>query len=159
MNELWSLIFGVIAILLGFCIALFALRKSETRRIESKRKRWILVVFGALISMTGLYIIIGGDDVQYQSVGKRPMPADWTPDMRNSLIEECMEGAAETAAEYPDIVREYCECSADTVMHAMTYEDYRRYSKLSDEEQEKIFRPLSEDCQMLARLKRMEQDK
>ncbi|MCC5916944.1 MAG: hypothetical protein JJU02_06410 [Cryomorphaceae bacterium] len=117
------------------------------------QRRIFFILILALLIGVGFYLF---KKEKNEVLGNRGLPADWTPEMRSGLIAECMEAVSESAAQYPDIVESYCDCSADTVMNAMTYAQYVEYSKLSPEEQEEIFRPLSEDCQMFARLQMYE---
>lgn len=78
---------------------------------------------------------------------KRNMPRDWSKDMFDDLVKECKEGVEDVDEQYADLVQVYCECSAEIVMDEMTYEEYKRYSSMTDREQDSIFRPLSEPCQ------------
>jgi hypothetical protein len=139
----WLLfILGIILFLFGALFIILRLRKG--------RKKVSLFVSIPLL-IAGAYFIFSTDDLQYKSVGKRAIIADWTPAMREELVEKCLDGVDENARAYPEIARAYCECSADTVMHAMTYESYLEHSRLPESEQEHVFYPLSIKCQQIAR--------
>jgi hypothetical protein len=144
---------SVVLFVVGALLLLFGVLFLVMRLRKGKKKAPLWLSF--LLVACGVGLLLFQEGFHYRSVekniGKRNLVDDWSPKMREELIAQCMENVDESILElHPEIAEEYCSCSADTVMHAMTYEVYRYHSSMPDEEQERIFRPLSEKCQMIA---------
>ncbi|WP_177223035.1 hypothetical protein [Chitinophaga sp. YR627] len=57
-----------------------------------------------------------------------------------------MRDAGPTATNYPQLAKEYCDCSADRIMAAMTREQYEKTLSKSFEEQVKEVMPVFQGC-------------
>lgn len=114
------------------------------------KKKLLLAALVFFVSAgLGWYLWIYEPDelVEKSTDKKRNLPRDWSKNMFDDLVEDCKKGVEDIDDKYADLVQAYCECSAEMVMDEMTYDDYRRYSAMSEQAQDSIFRPLSEPCQ------------
>ena len=148
-------IFGLTSFLIGLYLFLFSFRlyKPKHKRDEQKeRYEKTLGKFGTLMKICSVILILNGSydlitcDSGGYRVGDGNRNSEWTSEDRAILIKNCMRDAGPTATNYPQITKEYCECSIDKIMKAMTKDQYKKSLTKPQEEQIKEVLPLFQDC-------------
>lgn len=99
------------------------------------------------LSLVTIIIILGIGLFIYIKHSQKPsISAGWPQNEKDKYIQECLMGLDSTAIKYPDLAKEYCECSMETIMNSMNYEQYNDIFKRPEEEQLKILEPLIQNC-------------
>jgi len=148
-------IFGLASFLFGLYLFLFAFRIYKPKhKTEEQKERYertlekfgtLLKVCSIILILKGCYNLINTDPDRYK-VGDKNSNSEWTFEDRTILIKNCMRDAAPTAKKYPQITKEYCTCSMDKIMKAMTKDQYEKSLSKPQEEQIKEVLPLFQDC-------------
>jgi hypothetical protein len=148
-------IFGTISSLIGFYLFLVSFKiytpkhKTENSKIrfdESQRK------FGSFLKVASIVLILNGaydliiHDTERYLIGSAKVTNEWTSNDRDQLINECIIGAGKTGEKYPELVKEYCECSTNKIMDAFTKAQYINDTKKTEEERMKILKPVFQSC-------------
>lgn len=150
-------IFGLPSLLGGLYLFLFSFRLYKPKhKTEEQKERYekSLEKFGTLMKVCSVILILNG---YYNLVMRAPdkyrvgnrnsnSNSEWTSEDRTIFIKNCMRTAGPTATNYPQITKEYCECSMDKIMKAMTKEHYEKSLSKPKEEQVKEVLPLLQDC-------------
>lgn len=148
-------IFGLTSFLIGLYLFLFSFRLYEPKhKTDEQKERYekTLEKFGTLMKICSVIIILNGSydlitrDPDRYRVGNGNRNSEWTSEDRAILIKNCMRDAGPTATNYPQITKEYCECSMDKIMKAMTKDQYEKSLSKPQEEQIKEVLPLFQDC-------------
>ncbi len=146
-------IFGLTSFLGGLYLFLLSFRFYKPKhKTEEQKERYekSLEKFGILMKICSVILILNGSydlikrDPERYSVGNKN--SEWTSEDRAILIKNCMRDAGPTATNYPQITKEYCDCSMDKIMKAMTKEQYEQSLSKPQEEQIKEVLPLFQDC-------------
>jgi hypothetical protein len=95
-------------------------------------KHWIIV----------LIIIITGYQV-YKGLSNK---TNWTSESRKIMIEKCISDSKEMAEKYPELTKEYCICSTESIQTEFTQKEYIKISKESIEIQTKKLLPSFQNC-------------
>ena len=93
-----------------------------------------------LISSYGLYT--GFSDI----IDSRKEAEKWKAGDFEALVEKCLGDSKKMAVKYPDLSREYCECSMEKIQNKFNREDYIKISKKSIEEQSQYLMPVFQEC-------------
>ena len=146
-------IFGLTSFLIGLYLFLFSFRLYKPKhKTDEQKERYgkslekfgtLMKVCSVILILKGSYDLINPDPDRYR-VGNRN--SEWTAEDRAILIKNCMREAGPTAANYPQITKEYCDCSMDKIMKAMTKDQYEKNLTKPQEEQIKEVLPLFQDC-------------
>jgi len=148
-------IFGTTSLLGGVYLFLYSFKiyKPKLRTDEAKfRYRKSLERFGTIAKVASIILIISGGydlitrDSERYSINSTQRKSEWTNDDRNQLINECIQGAGETGEQYPILIMQYCECSAERIMTAFSKDQYIRDSKLAQDERLDLLLPAIQDC-------------
>lgn len=102
-------------------------------------------VCSVILILNGAYDLIKRDPDRY-SIGNGNRSSEWTSEDRTILIKNCMRDAGPTATNYPQITKEYCDCSMDKIMKAMTKDQYEKSLSKPQADQIKEILPLFQDC-------------
>ncbi len=70
----------------------------------------------------------------------------WTQTDRDNQVKECIRLTKELGEKYPEIVKDYCECSTDKVISSMTKQEYNKITSLPVDEQKRKITPIIKDC-------------
>ena len=73
----------------------------------------------------------------------------WSEEQIQTMIEDCMDDVYKTdesLKNYPEIVREYCECATDTMIKHFSYEEILEHEKMDKGELEVLIQPVVKDC-------------
>lgn len=148
-------IFGLTSFLGGLYLFLFSFRiykpkhKTEEQKVRYEKS---LEKFGTFIKVCSIILIINGSydlikrDSDRYKVGNEKKNTEWTSEDREILLKNCMRDAGPTATNYPEITKEYCNCSTEKIMKAMTKEQYAKSLLKPQDEQIKEVLPIFQDC-------------
>jgi hypothetical protein len=155
MTNYLPYIFGLPSLLGGLYLFLFSFRiykpKYKTDKHKERYHHW-LEKFGALMKICSVFLILNGSydlikrDTERYKIDSSNNTRQWTAEDKRILIKNCMHGARTTATNYPQITRDYCECSMTKIMNSMSYEEYVKSLKKPQEEQMKIIVPIIQNC-------------
>jgi hypothetical protein len=154
-TELLPYIFGTVSFLGGIYLGLFSFKiyrpKQKTEEQKSKFDDW-LKKFGTIGKICSIILIINGaydlikrDSNRYK-INKENTERVWTSADREILIKNCMREAQTTAENYPEITREYCECSMDKIIDSLSYDEYVKSLKEPQEKQLELIMPIIQGC-------------
>ncbi len=148
-------IFGLTSFLGGLYLFLLSFRLYKPKhKTEEQKERYskslekfgtIMKVCSVILILNGSYDLIKRDPDRY-SVGNGNRNSEWTSEDRAILIKNCMRDAGPTATNYPQITTEYCDCSMDKIMKAMTKDQYEKSLSKPQADQIKEVLPLFQDC-------------
>lgn len=148
-------IFGLTSFLLGLYWFLRSFKiyrpKHLTAEQSAKFDNW-LTKYGTLIKVISVILILKGSydllspNPDRYTVGNVKKDYEWTTEDRDILIKNCMRDAGPTATNYPQITKEYCDCSMDKIMKAMTKDQYEKSLSKPQAEQIKEVLPIFQDC-------------
>jgi hypothetical protein len=100
---------------------------------------WII---GLIILGSSYGIYTGVRDLrQSQKVKEK-----WTDADRKVLVENCMRDSKGMAIKYPDLTKDYCDCSNDRILSRFTKAEYIDIIGKSIDEQKPILLPVFQDC-------------
>ena len=148
-------IFGLTSFLGGLYLLLLSFRLYKPKhKTEEQKERYekSLEKFGTLMKICSVILILNGSyelikrDPDRYRVGSENRNSEWTSEDRAILIKNCIRDAGPTATNYPQITKEYCDCSMDKIMKAMTKDQYEKSLSKPQEEQIKEVLPLFQDC-------------
>ncbi|SFP01072.1 hypothetical protein SAMN05428949_7163 [Chitinophaga sp. YR627] len=148
-------IFGLTSLLIGLYLFLrsFRIWKPRPRNKEQEeRSDKMLEKYGTFMKVASIILILKGaydlavPNPDRYRIGNRQQNTEWTPEYRAIFIKNCMRDAGPTATNYPQLAKEYCDCSADRIMAAMTREQYEKTLSKSFEEQVKEVMPVFQGC-------------
>ncbi|MCD8529151.1 MAG: hypothetical protein LRY27_04160 [Chitinophagales bacterium] len=148
-------IFGVTSLLLGLYLFLFSFRfYNPKHKTEEQKERYektlekfgtIMKVCSVILVLKGAYDLINPDPNRYK-IGNANSNSEWTLEDRTILVENCLRDAGPTTTNYPQITEEYCNCSMDKIMNAITKDEYEKTLSKSQEEQIKELLPIFQVC-------------
>lgn len=148
-------IFGLTSFLVGlyFFLLSFGIWKPRHQTDEQKeRHKKSLEKFGTLMKVGSIILILKGSydlivpNPDRYRIGGGKSNSEWTSEDRAILIKNCLRDAGPTATNYPHIAKEYCDCSANRIMSAMTKDQYvKTLSKALDEQIKEVL-PIFQDC-------------
>ncbi len=146
-------IFGLTSFLLGLYLLLYSFRlykhkhntEEQKERYEKSLEKFgtLMKVCSIILILKGSYDLINPDPNRYR-VGNRN--SEWTSEDRIILIKNCMRDAGPTATNYPQITKDYCDCSMDKIMKAMIKDQYEKSLSKPQAEQIKEILPLFQNC-------------
>jgi hypothetical protein len=149
-------IFGISSLLLGIYLFLvfFEIYKPKKLTEQTKEKsesfKSMMKIFSVILIFNGGYDLLNSNPERYKieaSESKKEISDEiWTDNDRQILVEKCIKESGQIAIDNPNIVKEYCECSIDNVMLAMTKKEYLINSQKTREEQMKVQMPLFQMC-------------
>ena len=70
---------------------------------------------------------------------------EWTKKDWKELTQGCLKGSGKKADDYPQLILDYCKCTSDKIMKAMTKEHYNMISEKLKVEQLKELMPIIQD--------------
>jgi hypothetical protein len=166
MTDYLPYVFGISSLFLGITILLlsFGFYKGKNKTEEQTEKRDIFYSkYGVLIRICGFILIFEGcsnlffpDPNRYViGVGKVVLDKNekkdeddkiWGTKDREILVKKCIKESGPNGIRYPGIIRDYCECSIDNIMIAMSKEEYLESLQKTIEEQTKEQLPLFQSC-------------
>ena len=155
MTNYLPYIFGLTSFLGGLYLFLFSFRLYKPKhKAEEQKERYenSLEKFGTLMKVCSVILIINGSydlikhDPDRYRVGNGNKKTEWTSEDREILIKNCMRDAGPTATNYPQITKEYCDCSMDKIMKEMTKDQYIKILSKPQDEQIKEVLPIFQDC-------------
>jgi hypothetical protein len=146
-------IFGIPSFLGGLYLFLISFKiyrpKQATEEQKMKFDNWAKK-YGTITKIGSIIMILsGGYDLIVRDTNRYKVDSitrQWTSQDREVLVNNCMRDSKETGSNYPEITREYCECSMDKIIGAITIEEYEASLEKSIEEQKKEIMPLFKDC-------------
>ncbi len=149
-TKLLPLIFGIPFFLFGvysFALSFKMYRpKHKTEEQNARFDNW-LRKYGTLTKVASIVMILnGGYDLIVRDPGRYTITRGWTPQDRELLINYCVRDSKDNGEKYPQITREYCECSMDKIIAGMTVEAYESSLGKSLDQQKKQLLPLFNDC-------------
>lgn len=110
--------------------------KTET---ENKNfiagKHWIIVL---IILLSGYGIYNGLFDLKESQ--------NWKSESKQILIAKCISDSKDMAKKYPELTKEYCECSTNLIQAKFTQSKYIEITRKTIDEQMKILMPVFENC-------------
>ena len=104
-----------------------------------KGKHWLIAI---IILFAGYKIYKGLSDL----VKSRRAQEQWTTEDRDLLINKCISETGANGTKYPELTRDYCECSHDKILAKFTKSEYLELIKKPREEQIRIYLPIFKDC-------------
>lgn len=102
-----------------------------------KGKHWIIVI---IIVFAGYQVFTGLRDITNKE------SINWTEEDRTTLIEKCIKETGNNGILYPEIAREYCECSHELLLSKFTKSEYLELINKPTEEQIEISKPIFQNC-------------
>lgn len=148
-------IFGLTFFLIGLYLFLlsFGLWKPKHKTEEQKagfkksleKYETLWKVCSVILILNGSYDLIMRNPDRYR-IGNSKRNSEWTSDDSAIFMKNCMRDAGPTATNYPQITKEYCDCSASKIMKAMTKEQYGKSLSEPQEDQIKEVLPIIQDC-------------
>ncbi|HYD92494.1 MAG TPA: hypothetical protein VEA37_13535 [Flavobacterium sp.] len=102
-------------------------------------KHWVIVLV-ILCSSYGIYT--GIRDLRRSQKEEEK----WTDADKQLLVKNCIRDSKEMGVKYPDLTRNYCDCSIDKIMSRFTKAEYIGIIDKSIEEQKPILLPVFQDC-------------
>lgn len=100
-------------------------------------KHWVIVLI-ILGSSYGIYT--GIRDL------KQSQKEKWTEADKKILIENCIRDSKDMEVKYPDLTRDYCDCSNNKILSRFTKAEYVDIIGISIEDQKPILLPVFQDC-------------
>ncbi|MBK8486024.1 MAG: hypothetical protein IPO86_13545 [Saprospiraceae bacterium] len=168
---------GCICILGGLYFLLVNLKIiSKSTSIESQKPieaqridNFLIRLFSIITCLIGFYFIYSSMDhakqrnsiILNEQVKSNPKEdiKYWDAAMKQALTNQCLENGKRTAEEYPDLVKEYCNCATDKIAESMSPEEYTQIITKPKEEQAITIRPLVQTCvDILTRLIQLSQE-
>lgn len=70
----------------------------------------------------------------------------WKESDREMLVKDCIETAAHFAVRFPHLTKDYCECTADSIMHHIKKAEYDMVMTESVEKQSELLLPVIAAC-------------
>ncbi|HEX5625236.1 MAG TPA: hypothetical protein VFX48_04390 [Saprospiraceae bacterium] len=127
---------------------------------EAKRIDQILTIAGAvLLCLVGTYLIWQYVKPEKESakvstsLPARPNPDNtnrdlsvWDESMKADLTRQCLENGKRTSEEYPDLVKDYCNCATERITNSLTPSEYTQLMSQSREQQTAVIRPIVQTC-------------
>lgn len=148
-------IFGSTSFLIGLYLFLFSFKlykpKHKTDEQKERYQKWIekygtiMKICSVILILKGSYDLIRHDPERYR-IGNTNSNSEWTSEHRKILIKNCIRDAGPTAINYPQITKDYCNCSMDKIMKAMTLGQYEKNLSKPQAEQMKEILPIIQDC-------------
>jgi hypothetical protein len=148
-------IFGLTSFLIGLYLFLisFGLYKPKYKTEEQKERfEKLLEKFGTLMKICSVILILSGSydlikrDPDRYRVENGNRNSEWTSEDRTVILKNCMRDAGPTATNYPQITKEYCDCSMDRIIKTMTRDEYEKSLSKPQAEQTKEILPIIQDC-------------
>ncbi len=102
-------------------------------------KHWFIVI---IILVAGYGIYNGLNDLLKSSKKHK----QWTSNDRVILINKCIEESGPNGIKYPELTKNYCECSNDKIMGKFIKQDYLELINKPTDVQIKILLPIFKDC-------------
>ncbi|HUX61886.1 MAG TPA: hypothetical protein VMV32_11290 [Ignavibacteriaceae bacterium] len=157
MTDYLPYILGLTSFLGGIYLFLFSFQLYKPKhKTEEQKERYenSFEKFGTLMKVCSVILIINGSydlitrDPDRYRIGNenKNKNTEWTSEDRAILIKNCMRDAGQTAINYPQITKEYCTCSVDKIMKAMTKDQYEKSLSKPKDEQIKEVLPIFQDC-------------
>ena len=148
-------IFGLSSFLIGIYLLLlsFKLYKPKHKTEEQKdRYEKTFIKFGRLWKVASIVLILNGSyDLLTRDPNKYSFDTDnknyqWTSEDREIHVKNCMQDAGSTATDYPEITKDYCECSVDKMMKVMSKEQVESILEKPQAEMINEIIPIIKDC-------------
>jgi hypothetical protein len=143
-----TLISGLFLFLLSFNFYTPKFRSEESRdrfNIKFLKYRTIIKIFSiAWILYGGYSLLIKDSSSMY--IGNQKSFRKWTLEDKQNLINRCMIDAQISAVNYPEITKEYCECSMSRIIDSLSYDEYQESLKKSQKDQMDLIMPIIKDC-------------
>jgi hypothetical protein len=79
-------------------------------------------------------------------MGHQTEPENWEPADSIELVEKCVKKTGELGSKYPEVTKNYCECSTQKIQAALTKQQYLEVLDKEPEEQLNILNPILQDC-------------
>ncbi len=96
-----------------------------------------------LIIIIGLVFLLIGARVFYN---KQVNKYKWDDDDREVLINNCIDETAHYAVRFPSLTKEYCGCTADSIMFHLKKAEYLQISTKAFNEQQDVLLPIISAC-------------
>src|SRR5262245_46593274 len=90
---------------------------NKGREEVMKGKHWLI---GVIILFAGYKIYTGLTDL----LKSRKELEKWTAEDRDLLINKCIKEAGDNGTKYPELTKDYCECSHDKILARFTKAEY-----------------------------------
>jgi hypothetical protein len=148
-------IFGLTNLLIGLYMFLLSFRLYKPKhKTDQQKERFekTLNKFGTAIKICSIILILNGAydlikrDPERYRIGSVSNKKEWSNEDKESLIKNCIIETGQTGINYPQITKEYCDCSIEKIMDSRTREEYEKI--LSKPQTEKLKEMLSivQDC-------------
>lgn len=155
-TEILPYLFGTIAFLGGLYGFLYSFEiytpKLSTELQKEKHELWIkkfgkmMKILSIVIMFYGLYLLIFGDSKTFLINGQDVSHNEWKKADSIGYVEGCLRSAQSMSLQYPEITKNYCNCTFEKVKENFSYLEYIELSKLSSVEQTNILNPIIESC-------------
>ncbi len=70
----------------------------------------------------------------------------WNTELRELITNQCLDNGKKTASEYPDLVKDYCNCATEKIAQSMTPAEYIEWMQKPYDEQAAKIRPIVQTC-------------
>lgn len=153
-TEYLPIIFGSTSLLLGVWLLSYSFKlykpKHKTNEENEKYNNWHKK-FGTFSKIASIILILnGGYDLLNHNSDRYKInsskKSEWTEEDRQVMIENCLRDAKTNTTKYPQIMKDYCECSVDKIIAAFTKEKYLESLKKTQEEQITEQLPIFQSC-------------
>ena len=148
-------IFGLTSFLIGLYLFLLSFRLYKPKhKTEEQKDRYekTFKKFGGLwkgasiiLILNGSYDLLTRDSNKYRFDNENNN-YEWTSENKEIHIKNCMRDAGSTATDYPEITKDYCECSTDKMMQMMSKEQVENIMAKPQTEQINEIIPVIKDC-------------
>jgi len=105
-----------------------------------KGKHWLIVIIILFVAGYIVYTRL------HDFAKSRKEQKQWTAKDRDLAIVKCIEATGESGTKYPELTRDYCECSYDKILAKLTKSEFLEISKKPTKERTKILSPILQDC-------------
>lgn len=71
---------------------------------------------------------------------------NWLKNDKEELVKKCLKDANKMAVKYPDLTKDYCDCSSSKIQQNFNRKEYLQISKQNLDYQTRIIVPVIQDC-------------
>jgi len=114
------------------------MKKTDNKNFMTN-KHWLIVL---IILISGYGIYSGINDLKKNDAETE----NWTKESKQILIDKCIKDSKEMAEKYPELTKEYCECSTEKIQAKFTQKEYITISEKTLDRQMELLLPEFKNC-------------
>ena len=114
-------------------------QQDNAQKSFMKRNPWIII---PAILIMGYVLFTQLSDTMDQKEEKE----SWNNEDTKVMVDQCLRDSKDMAVKYPELTKEYCDCSTKQIQDAMTKAKYIETTNKSIDEQKDILVPVFQNC-------------